>query len=79
MTDEKRTKYIICFIHEVNDFYKKGYEISHIFEEIFTSTEFFNGTFMGNSISMNLPKYNKISKALMELNPSAETLYGEKR
>jgi hypothetical protein len=65
-------------MHEINNHYKQGYEIKHIYEETYQTTENCSGTFMGNSINMTLPKYSSQPKALMELSATAEALYRDK-
>lgn len=78
----KKDKYKIVNMveHELNQAYIEGYEIVSVFNDdyIDTSTQC-QGSIMNNSAYLNMPAVRLMPKALMQLNLTAEVLYGNKR
>lgn len=76
-------QYVIVYPYEMNEYFKKGYKYLAVITEQYSNSESvsINGNFMNNPINLsgNMgTSSTRTDKILMELQPSAKILFGDK-
>ncbi len=78
----KLEQYVVADQYSINTYYKQGYRFVAVVQESYSISEpvNFSGSMMNNNFNLsgNTPKTSVTTKFLMELNPTAQVLFGEK-
>lgn len=70
-------EYKDCYLYELDLYVKQGYEPLEIFYEDQSETQSVSGSFMGNSVSLNIPFIRSRAKMLIGRTNAAKLLYDE--